>query len=59
MSDLWFAVDILIGEKGERFRRQSDRTQESESGERGECHGKTELLVICMTGKQIHHNGTW
>lgn len=56
MSDLWFAVDSLIGE---RFRRQSDGAQESEFGEWGECHDKTYWLVICMTGKRIRLNGTW
>ena len=41
MSDLWFAVDTVIAERGERFRRQSDGAQESAFGEWGECHDKT------------------
>jgi len=38
MSDLRFAVDTLIAERGERFRRWSDGAQESEFMGWGECH---------------------
>lgn len=41
MNDLRFAVDTLIAEGTEMFRRQSHGAEELEFGEWGECHDKT------------------
>lgn len=56
MSDRWFAVLVLLQQKEVR---ETDRAQESQFGEWGECHDKTQWLGIRMIGKPIHLNGTW
>lgn len=59
MSDPQFAVSVFIAERSERFRKQPDGAQESESGEQGEPHAKMQWLVVHMAGKPIHLSGTW